>query len=114
VFLNPDPNFNRDPNYKGSVLVKTGEELQRTIDEFYLNGKIGDFYSPNKVEARNQIITDTIGFSDGMNHIRAGYFLNKTLEGINEKKKNLNYFINYKYLVMSILIHFGYFFYNKN
>lgn len=112
IFINPDPDFDRDNNFTGTVVVKSYKEFQSKIDEYYKTNKIVDMYSVEKIKARKQIFENVIGFADGMNHIRAGYYLDKTSKKItpNPKKKvklNLLYFIRY------LLIHIGSIFYYK-
>lgn len=113
IFINPDSDFIRDENFKGTVIVKSYKELQSKIDEYYKTGKVADMYSPEKIKARVQIFENVIGFSDGMNHLRAGYYLRKTIEKIQTENKikvqfNLLFFI--RFLLMSI----GGFFYIKS
>ena len=40
LFINPDINFTRDPNYRGTVIVKSYDEFQEKINEFYATGKV--------------------------------------------------------------------------
>jgi hypothetical protein len=112
VFINPDVDFVRDSNYKGTVIVKDPKEFQEKIDEYYTTGKVEAMYDKNKIQAREKIIKDVIGFADGLNHIRAGYYLKKTIESLNAGKKkrvklNLLYFVRY------ILVKLGAMFYYK-
>lgn len=79
IFINPEVEFNRDQLYKGSVLVQDYNSFQKLIDEFYLNGRLENFYTTEKDSKRKELIKDIIGFGDGMNHIRAGYYFQKTI-----------------------------------
>jgi surface carbohydrate biosynthesis protein len=113
ILINPDPDFKRDKLYQGSCIAKNYNELQSFIDEFYKTGKIKAFESEEKQNSRNKLIKDTIGFSDGMNHVRTGYYLSKTMNQIGlRKKKRMN--LNMKYYVMYALLHIGKHFYNRN
>ncbi len=103
IFLNPDPDFNRDPTYKGTVMVESSIAAQRLIDEFYQSGRIQAFDVEEKVAARKEIIEYTIGSDDGLNHVRAGYYLEKTLPVENRAK----YFRKQKYLLMNYLMRLG-------
>lgn len=112
IFINPDPDFKRDINYKGTVIVKSYEAFQKKIDEYYQTGQIKEMYDEDKEKARMEILKNVIGFADGLNHVRAGYYLSKTIEKIkpNKKKKiklNLLYFTRY------ILLNIGKYFYHK-
>ena len=113
ILINPDPDFKRDKLYKGSILVKNAHELQSYIDEFYNTRQIKDFNHPKLKEARKQLIRDTIGFDDGMNHLRAGYYLEKTIHKINESKRTKVSF-SFRYFIMYLLMTIGKIFYLKN
>ncbi|MCL6099073.1 MAG: hypothetical protein M1391_10900 [Bacteroidetes bacterium] len=80
IFINPEKDFNRDPLYKGSALVQSSEEFQKLINEFLSIGKIKDFFEPKKKSMREKLVADIIGFGDGMNHIRASYYFQKTIK----------------------------------
>lgn len=112
IFINPDPDFNRDPNYKGCILVENGERLNNYIQEFYRNESLTDFYSRDKAEARSTIIRNTIGFADGCNHIRASFYLQKIIQSkkyLDKKRK-----FSAKYFIMFFLLYVGRFFYIKS
>ncbi len=79
IFINPEKDFNRDPLYKGSALIQSYDEFQKLIDEFYSSGRIEQFFEDEKAARRNELIKNIIGFGDGLNHIRAGYYLQKTI-----------------------------------
>ncbi|MGC9345028.1 MAG: BFO_1060 family glycosyltransferase, partial [Bacteroidales bacterium] len=74
VFINPDPDFNRTNIYKGNPVLRTPEEFLEVIDGFYKNGEVVHFKDEEYVKNREQIFKETIGFADGMNHLRAGYY----------------------------------------
>ncbi len=114
IFINPDPNFNRDQLFKGSVLVNSYENLQEKINEYFQNGKIEDFYKDEKISAREKIIKETIGFDDGMNHIRAGYYLHKTIEKKLNRKITSTYRFNFYDFLIFLGIRFFSLFYNRN
>jgi surface carbohydrate biosynthesis protein len=79
IFINPEKDFNRDLLYKGSALIQNYNEFQKLIDEFYLTGRIEQFLEEEKAVIRNGLIKNIIGFGDGMNHIRAGYYLQEII-----------------------------------
>lgn len=112
ILINPDEDFVRDKLYKGSVIAHDYSELQSFIDEFYSTGKIKSFLEKGKTENRKQLITDTIGFADGMNHIRAGYFLKKTLSKINTESYSKVKF-SWRHFMWYILVNGGKYFYIK-
>ena len=80
IFINPEKDFNRDQLYKGSALIQNYDEFQKLIDEFYSGGRIEQFFEKEKSAIRNELIKNVIGFGDGLNHIRAGYYLQKTID----------------------------------
>jgi len=68
--INPTrSDFIRENVHKGSPIVKTTEEAQKLIDEFYSNCTIRTFEVLK--ERRRKIIKDTIEYDDGKNYIRA-------------------------------------------
>jgi hypothetical protein len=115
VFINPDPNFNRTNIYKGNPILKTPEEFVRAITEFYDSGEVPGFYSEEHKNNREQIYKETIGFADGMNHIRAGYYLKKTLESVRPGEgKTKGIAFSLKYGFMYSLLMTGKYFYIKD
>lgn len=115
IYLNPDPNFNRDINYKGTVIAKNGPELQTLIKEFYKTASVKAFHTEELTNNRKNLIKSIIGFSDGMNHIRTGYYLDKTIQklkndsGASHKRIKLNW----KYFLMYLSLHIGKYFYSR-
>lgn len=110
VLINPDPDFNRDELYKGSVIVKDGLALQSVLDEFYATGRVKAFEEEKKEVARETIIRNTIGFGDGFNHVRAAYYLKKALE---QPSPTPRFRLNPGYFIMYSLLHLGKHFYNR-
>ena len=104
IFINPDPNFNRDELYKGSVMVANYADLQNNINVFYEKGSMPEFNAPGKVQKREEIAEKTIGFSDGMNHIRAGYYFKKVVDKIRNEKPE----IKYKFRLFDVIIYLSF------
>jgi len=113
LFINPDPDFKRDINYKGTVVVKSYENFQMKIDEFYRTNRVSDMFDKEKTKYRQRILENVIGFADGLNHIRAGYYLSKTVERI-QQKNSKNVKIKVLYVLRFFLLHIGKYFYNKS
>ncbi|MFX4237791.1 BFO_1060 family glycosyltransferase [Aliarcobacter butzleri] len=87
--INPTrSDFIRENVHKGSPIVKTSEEAQKLIDEFYENGTIKSFELLE--EERKKIIKDTIEYDDGKNHQRAAEEIVKVL---NEKDREIKFSI---------------------
>ncbi|MCX7876397.1 MAG: hypothetical protein N2321_09570 [Melioribacteraceae bacterium] len=113
IFINPDPNFNRDPLYKGSPLVKNYFELQTLINEYYKTNRIDEYFSKEKEEIRKNLTKDIIGFGDGFNHIRACYYFNHTLEKIKKGEFNSKYNFHFWHWLVYILTRIAAPFYNR-
>ncbi|MBN1820933.1 MAG: hypothetical protein JXR31_03005 [Prolixibacteraceae bacterium] len=111
LLINPDTDFNRDITYKGSVVARTYEQAQSYFDEFYKNGKINEFFSNEKIKLRKSIIKDTIGFDDGLNHLRAAYYLKKSLD--KSRQKVIHPKFRLKYLLRSLEQYIGSIFYYR-
>lgn len=82
--LNPSGiDFPRENIHKGSPNAKTENELQNIINYFYNRGSVLGF---NELEKeRKNIISETIQWDDGLNHVRAG---NEVIEILNNHKKS--------------------------
>jgi surface carbohydrate biosynthesis protein len=111
IFINPDPEFNRDLLYKGSLLVQSYPGLQNIINEFYSTEKIQIFFEKNKEAERKELVKNIIGFGDGMNHIRAGYYFQKTVN--NSQIAIRNYKFRFRHWLIFILIRIAGPFYNR-
>ncbi|NJD21302.1 MAG: hypothetical protein FIA82_01345 [Melioribacter sp.] len=118
IFINPEIEFNRDPLYKGSAVVQDYNSFQKLIDEFYSTGRIKSFYGIEKDSMRKELIRDIIGFGDGMNHIRASYYFQQT---INNSQSGLpadrfairNYQLHFRHWLVYVLIRIAGPFYNR-
>jgi|AntAceMinimDraft_17_1070374.scaffolds.fasta_scaffold00443_4 hypothetical protein len=109
IYINPDIHFDRNSNYKGTAIAKSYLQLQSYLDEFFSTGIVYNFEKNRKERAK--IISQTIGYSDGLNHLRAGFYLKKTIAAIPTKKVKVK--LNLRYFIMYILLHVGQVFYNK-
>jgi len=89
----PTISFNIDENtyssnvLYGSLICDEIKKIQKYINEFYQNGTIKKF--EEKKGIREKLISEYIGFSDGLNHVRFMSFLKPYIEKIekNEIKK---------------------------
>jgi len=111
LLINPDPDFGRDFAHNGSVIATNYAKVQSCIDEFYREGKIGYFSTPEKVGLRKTIIEETIGFDDGLNHIRAAHFLSESLKRCSDRQKKRVF--RFTYFNRSFILHVGSLFYNR-
>ncbi len=104
IYINPEKDFNRDPLYKGSALIQSYEELQKMIDEFHAKGKVENFFDTEKESLRKKLIEDIIGFGDGMNHIRASYYFQKTIINSQFSIRNSQFDFHFRHFIVYILI----------
>lgn len=113
IFINPDPDFNRDPLYKGSAMAKDYTEFRNMIYEYYSTGKISDFFLQGKIDRRKELIRNIIGYGDGLNHIRASYYFKKTLDKISEGYFKPTYKFHLWHFIVYLLIRIAAPFYNR-
>lgn len=113
ILINPDQNFDRNELYQGSLIVKTYKELAPYLKEFFKSGEINDFNSlENK---RKELVSRSIGYDDGMNHIRTGIFIKKTIDEIkNLRIPTRKARLNLRHLRLFLLMHLGKPFFNRN
>ncbi len=105
VLINPDPDFQRDQVHRGSAIARTYPIAQGFIDEYYENGRIREFNSQEKILSRQAIIEESIGFTDGLNHLRAAHYLSKSLQTARQRVKKPKF--RFRYYLESIKLHVG-------
>ena len=90
--------FNRSTISQGSPIMKSVDELNAAIAEYYGGGSIASFNE--KDEVRAAIIKDVIGFSDGRNYQRAAAEIEDLF--LNRKKIPIkkDYFFIFKMLIL--------------
>lgn len=77
--------FPRANVYKGAPNYISYEEIQNAVDIFYKSNRLPGF---SELSAqREEVIRDTIQWSDGLNHVRAGNEIIRLLEKKIDKKK---------------------------
>jgi hypothetical protein len=82
IFLNPEPKFKRAELVAGSAVARSFWEFQTMIDQLYSTGTISEFSLDNKAQQRQNLIAESVGYSDGFNHIRASYYFMRVVEGL--------------------------------
>lgn len=93
--INPSRyDFEREPNYQGSLKTQTTEELEKYLQEYFEKGGVDHF--EELLPKRNEVISDVIGYSDGNNHQRVG---EEVLKLINSPERQFKYF-NFPYRKM--------------
>lgn len=115
VFINPDPDFNRTSIFSGNPVLKSPDEFVQALDAFYENGEVPGFYSEELERNRKKIFVETIGFADGFNHVRAGFYLNEVLHKITPGEgKQKKHRFSFRYWFMYFLLITGQYFYVKS
>ena len=112
LLINPDLAYKYESIFDGCLIVDTYEDLQNAIDEFYTTGGIAAFEQKQIKESQKRLFREIIGWDDGLNHVRTGYYLKKVIDGIQPgtpKKVKLNFSHFLKYF----LLHAGKYFYHK-
>ncbi len=109
LFITPDPEFNRTEIYKGCINVNSYQALQAYLNEFYSSGTIQDFETEERKNQRKRLIHESVGFSDGFNHIRTAYYLKKTIDRPQNREQKAIF--SFKYFKMYYLLHLGKYFY---
>ena len=86
ILLYPDPAFSPNIRNKGldvaQLTVSNSAELQDLIDEWKRSGRLSEFHDEERKSRRAEIIRNTVGFDDGLNHVRAGIELGNVLRHI--------------------------------
>ncbi len=109
VLLQNDPDFSSSIAEKkmdvSQPIARNSEEVQAYIDEVKKTGALVAFDNPDREIKRGEVIGESVGFSDGYNHLRVVYFFMKTLE--RRKTITPKYRFLLKYYIRYILILIG-------
>lgn len=104
MMTTPDGNFKRATLHKGSINAKSPEEAMLGLEALKRN-EIEYFNSPEVVAKRSEIISSSIGFADGFNHLRVVKSFMPLLE--NHKKAKQKPKLNWRYMRLYFLLHWG-------
>ena len=109
LMINPDTNFRRADLWNGSIAVKNEEEMLRAFEEKFVKEN-NTFFTPEKVMSnRASIIADSIGFADGLNHLRCVKAFKGHFDQSNNDSTKVR--LNAKFLRLYWLLHIGKWFY---
>lgn len=100
LLINPDENFARVDLHKGSVKVRNSIELIEIIQNC-IDGDYSALYNKEVLAKRDQLIANSIGFSDGLNHLRSikAFENNKTVPLKTEQlEKKSSFILKYRLL----------------
>jgi hypothetical protein len=111
LMINPDPNFTRVDFYHGSASVKSKTEIENVFNQFFIENDNSYFFQHEVLKKRNDIIENSIGFEDGLNHLR----IIKAFQPFLDKSKKPEYVKpNWRFMRLYLLLHLGKYFYNKS
>ncbi|PXA05565.1 hypothetical protein DDZ13_01445 [Coraliomargarita sinensis] len=80
LFIVPDPDFPRVTLFEGFPQAESFEEVDAMSETFFTSGNLPGYRAEERIQRRREIVRETIGYDDGCNHIRAAYYLKRTLE----------------------------------
>lgn len=79
LLMNPSgPDFPRSRMYLGSSVLRTYEEINDALRAHRLSGDLPGFSRMTAI--RQKIISDTIQWADGKNHLRAAYYIEHLID----------------------------------
>ncbi len=114
ILLYPDPTFSPNIRNKGldvaQLTASNATQLNAYLKEWTQKGHFVDFQTEEKRLKREEIIKNTVGFDDGMNHVRAGMELGNILKSLPSGIKTKPPIVPWFFLLW-ILIRLGRFFY---
>lgn len=109
LMINPVTDFVRAEIYKGALIVKTKAEMAQAFSELFERNNIAYFNTDNITQNRDEIIRSSIGFADGLNHLRCAYYFNPFLD--ENRKTPTKPSLNMRFLRLYWLLHIGKYFY---
>jgi surface carbohydrate biosynthesis protein len=108
VLINPDVDFTRSELYKGSAIVHDAEAFLNVLSQFD-GGDLSYFNQAELLAERNAILSNSIGYTDGLNHLRA---IKCSLDVISKRDSNLvKPRFNWTFFKRSVLLNIGRFFF---
>lgn len=111
LLINKESDFARSDLHLGSLKQWIPSEIQTLIEEFYLTYSSHIFENAQLLEQRKKLVSDTIGYKDGLNHLRVIYHFEKYIKPKTKLKRPA---INFRHIRLYTLMHLGRFFYIKS
>jgi surface carbohydrate biosynthesis protein len=108
LMINGDPDFVRVDLHTGSLHSKNAEEVLVAFEELYGKNNLAYFNENEVVKNRNSIFSNSIGFADGLNHLRS---IKEFRPFLNSESVQLKPSINFKFFRLYILLHIGKYFF---
>ena len=109
LIINSDSDFKRVDIYKGSASVKNPTEMLYAFSQLLEENNLAYFEQESILKRRKAIIENSIGFSDGLNHMRIVKSFKPYLNSIQKNDNKIK--LNFKFLRIYILLHIGKLFY---
>ena len=113
LLMNENENFNRVNIYKGALVAHTVEETLQAFHHLYSLKDLAYFNNESVLRHRKKIISESIGFDDGLNHLRSIKYFRPCLQQISAssgQKKQVK--LNLTFFRLYFLINIGKLFYN--
>ncbi len=111
ILINEDVNFPRPDQYKGAIIVRHGLELDMYIKKIF-NTEIALYEDeiPKTETFKNELLCQSIGYTDGLNHLRAAYYFSQNIPRSHTPK---NIIWSPRHIRLFLLMNIGRFFYSK-
>ena len=115
IFITPHDPLHRSKIYTGCLIARSYEKLRENLDEFYSTDSISAFNETELNENRRSVLSRSIGYDDGLNHIRTSFYFKKVCDSIdNDYKENKRRIFNFEYFIQYIALKIGKLVYNRN
>ncbi|MFM7006878.1 MAG: BFO_1060 family glycosyltransferase [Flavobacteriales bacterium] len=108
LLINPDIHFTRADLYKGTAIVANSAALLEVLQQF-ADGDLSYFEQEQHIAERQKILANAIGFTDGLNHLRALSHVRHKLEIEQTSSKRLP--LHFAFFKRALLLHLGKFFF---
>lgn len=80
LFINPSgEDFPRTEVHRGNPVLQTLDDVQTALRAARIDGDVPGFREMD--EARRAVLTDTLQWTDGRNHVRAAHYIQEVLDG---------------------------------
>lgn len=90
-------------------------QLSEYVKEVSSTGNLKAFNTDEMHRLRQEILANAIGYTDGLNHVRAGFYLKKVVDELNKKERETPHTkLNMKHLFYHLLIRVGLIVYNRS
>jgi|TARA_B110000285_G_C15142505_1_gene631925 surface carbohydrate biosynthesis protein len=109
LMINDDSNFTRSKIHEGSIVARNEAETSTAIKELFDKKNKNYFFPEDVVQRRNEIFDDSIGFTDGLNHLRCAKAFSPFIASAETKATQATF--QPKFFRLYYLLHIGKYFY---